>query len=73
MVHSLKLAPLLEGHRGRPALDLRALCHAVAAISELAAENADRLRTLEINPLLVMPHGEGAIVLDAVIETGRGS
>jgi hypothetical protein len=36
-------------------------------VSELAHRNADRLKTIEINPLLVLP--KGAVMLDAVIET----
>ena len=71
MVRELTLAPLLLGHRGRPALDMGALCRAVAALSELAADNADRLVALEVNPILVL--AEGAVVLDAVIETSGAS
>ncbi len=69
MLRELRLAPLLFGHRGRPAADVGALCDAIVAVSRIAAENVGRLRALEVNPLLVMPAGGGAIVLDAVIET----
>jgi acyl-CoA synthetase (NDP forming) len=70
MVASVRAFPLLDGYRGRPKADVDALATAIAAISRLAAANADRLRVLEVNPLLVMPHGRGVIALDAVIETG---
>ena len=39
-----------------------------AKMKELAAANAGTVRTIEVNPLLVMDEGEGVIALDAVIE-----
>jgi len=69
MVASVRAFPLLDGYRGKPKADVDALASAIAAISRLAVANADRLRVLEVNPLLVMPHGRGVIALDAVIET----
>jgi acyl-CoA synthetase (NDP forming) len=69
MVGALKLSPLLTGYRGRPRMDVPALAAAIAAISRLAAANAGHIRTIEVNPILVLPEGEGAVALDAVIET----
>ena len=69
MVRSVRGFPLLDGYRGKPKADVAALARAIAAVSRLAAANADRLQTLEINPILVMPEGQGVIALDAVIET----
>ncbi|MBI2941059.1 MAG: acetate--CoA ligase family protein, partial [Chloroflexi bacterium] len=53
---------LLGGYRGRPALDRRALCRAVARLSQATAD----LPTggVEINPLVVLPEGEGTIAVD---------
>jgi acyl-CoA synthetase (NDP forming) len=70
MVRSVKGFPLLDGYRGKPKADVAALVRAIAGISRLASANADRLRTLEVNPILVMPEGRGVVALDAVIETG---
>lgn len=70
MIGSIRGLPLLEGHRGRPVADREALAEAIVRVSRLAAANADRIRTIEINPLLVLPAGQGAIALDAVVETG---
>lgn len=69
MVKSVKGFPLLDGYRGKPKADIAALVKAIAGISRLATANADRLRTLEVNPILVMPEGRGVVALDAVIET----
>jgi acetate---CoA ligase (ADP-forming) len=62
MLASLRAAPLLAGARGRPALDLDAGARALAALSVVAAGHPE-LAEIEINPLLVMPHG--ALALDA--------
>ncbi len=67
MTRELRLAPLLLGYRGRPAVDVGALCRAIVVISQLAAENAGSVSTVEANPILVMPGEGGAVVLDAVI------
>jgi acyl-CoA synthetase (NDP forming) len=70
MIRSIGGWPLLDGHRGRPAADVDALAQAIVDISRLGAGNADRIRTIEVNPLLILPRGRGAIALDAVVETG---
>lgn len=70
MIRSIRGWPLLDGHRGRPPADVDALAQAIVDISRLAAGNADRIRTIEVNPLLVLPRGRGAVALDAVVETG---
>ncbi len=62
MLRSLRIAPILEGARGRPPLDLAAAATALAALSELAARHPE-LAELEINPLLVTP--DRALALDA--------
>jgi acyl-CoA synthetase (NDP forming) len=62
LLRSLRCAPLLEGARGRPPLDLAAAARAASALSHLAAQ-APWLAELEVNPLLVT--AEGAVGLDA--------
>jgi acyl-CoA synthetase (NDP forming) len=62
LLRSLDGAALLTGARGRPAVDLAAAGHAVAALSRLAAARPD-LAEIEVNPLFVSP--AGAVGLDA--------
>ena len=64
MLRSLKLAPVLEGWRGRPAVDIRAAARVVAAVSRLLLEQPDVVEA-EINPLRVGP--DGALALDALV------
>ena len=56
---------LLQGYRGAPAADLDAVCEAIARISEFAADHADRVAEIDVNPLLARP--DGVIALDALI------
>lgn len=58
----LRVAALLAGARGRPALDVGAAAGALMVLSEVAAEHPE-IAELEINPLLVC--AEGVIALDA--------
>jgi succinyl-CoA synthetase beta subunit len=62
MLRALRIAPLLTGARGRPALDVGAAAAALAALSRVAASHPE-LAELEINPLLVTR--TEAIALDA--------
>lgn len=68
MIDALKGAALLKGARGRPPADLDALAQAISALSIFAASHADRLESVEMNPLLALP--EGCLALDALILTG---
>ena len=65
MLESLKGFKLLQGYRGAPAADLDAVCDAIARISEFAADFADEVEEVDVNPLLARP--EGAVALDALI------
>jgi acetate---CoA ligase (ADP-forming) len=62
LIRSLRGAPLLEGTRGRPPLDIPAAAAAVAAVSRAAAACA-AVAELDVNPLLVLP--QSAVALDA--------
>jgi acetyl-CoA synthetase (ADP-forming) len=64
MIAALRTAPLLSGARGRPALDVTAVADAVVRVSWLAADLGPRLGDLEVNPLIVGRHGEGATAVD---------
>lgn len=69
MLRSLKFWPLLDGYRGRAKLDVDAAADAIVRVSFLAADLGPRLRELDVNPLIVRPAGEGAVVVDAAATT----
>lgn len=66
-LQSLKTWPLLNGYRGKTAGDTDALVAAVAAIAAYGAAHADQLLELDVNPILVLPHGHGVVAVDALI------
>jgi len=67
MIAELRALPLLEGMRGKPPADLDALAAALAKLSRFAASQGPRLKSLDVNPFLVLPQGKGALALDAVV------
>ncbi|WP_064709285.1 acetate--CoA ligase family protein [Rhizobium bangladeshense] len=70
-ISRLKLAKLIYGYRGRPRGDLEATVDAVAAAAEYVVKNAARLEELDINPLMVLPEGQGVAAVDALIRRRR--
>jgi len=68
LIRTLRGAAILTGARGRPPVNVAAAAEAVAALSRLAASRPD-LAEIEINPLLVTPHG--ALALDARALSGE--
>jgi acetyltransferase len=57
MISEVKGAPLLNGYRGRPALDVDALADALTRLSLLIADHADRIAEIDVNPLFVRENG----------------
>jgi succinyl-CoA synthetase beta subunit len=67
MLRSLKGFRLLDGYRGAPKADVCAAARAIAALGEAVLAGGDALREVEINPLLVLPEGKGAVAVDALV------
>lgn len=67
MIREVKGFPLLDGARGRPRCDVPALAEALSRLSLFAAQNADLLDSVDINPFLVLPEGRGAVAVDALV------
>jgi acyl-CoA synthetase (NDP forming) len=70
MLRSLKTYPLLEGYRGSSPLDIDALKDLLLRISALV-EDVGQLAELDLNPVRVLPQGEGCVVLDARMRMTR--
>jgi acyl-CoA synthetase (NDP forming) len=64
MLAALRGAPLLNGARGRPPLDVEAVAEALARLSWLAIDLGPRLGDLELNPVIVGRRGQGAVAVD---------
>lgn len=67
MIHSLKVFPILDGARGRPKADIDAAATAVSALSVFARHHSSAIAEIDINPLVVLPDGQGAVALDALL------
>jgi len=62
MLDELRIAPLLNGHRGRPPVDLDGLVRLISALASAAGAVPD-LEELELNPVFVSP--EAVVAVDA--------
>ncbi|MEU0246837.1 acetate--CoA ligase family protein [Streptomyces sp. NPDC006235] len=71
MLAGLRGRALLDGVRGRPPADLDALVEVVLRVQRMALELGDQLAELDINPLMVLPQGQGAVALDALAVCSR--
>lgn len=66
-LNTLRMAPSLHGYRGRPRADVDAVVVAILAIARYAQDHTTTLFELDVNPLLVMPQGQGVLMVDALI------
>lgn len=66
MLAQLKSLPLLQGWRGRPPADMKALKDTLLRFSELI-DDFPEIDQMEINPLLVLNEGSGCVAVDARI------
>jgi len=67
MIAEIKGIKLLAGARGRPPSDIGALGDALVALSQFAATHADQLHSIDLNPFIVMPQGQGVMALDCLV------
>ena len=65
MIGELRGFPILTGVRGASPYDVDALATVLVGLSKLAASYGGDLESAEINPLRVLPDGQGVVGLDA--------
>ncbi len=65
MMREVKGFPLLDGYRGAPRCDIKAVARTLVTVSKVV-EATDGLKALEINPLIV--YGDGVMAVDARAE-----
>lgn len=63
---TLRIAPLLHGVRGEPAVDIAALCRLAVQVGELVHKAGGAIRSVDLNPVMV--NADGVVVVDALIE-----
>jgi hypothetical protein len=67
LLAELQGAAVLDGVRGAPPADRTALAELMEALSRFAADHADLIEEIDLNPVIVHPQGRGLSVVDALI------
>jgi succinyl-CoA synthetase beta subunit len=68
MISEVASLKALAGYRGRQHGDLDALAKAIVALSQLAHTRNVVVLEAEINPLMVLPKGQGVVAVDALVK-----
>jgi len=63
----LKCAPLFGGFRGAPPADLKAAADVILAVAGMVENDPSSIIELDINPLMLLPEGQGVVAADALI------
>jgi acyl-CoA synthetase (NDP forming) len=66
MVRGIRGYRLLEGYRGHPPADVRAIQEVLLRVSRMV-EDIPEIRELDLNPVFALPPGKGCAVVDARI------
>ncbi len=56
-----------KGYRGAPPCDEASVLAALIALGRLAHDLGDQIESIDINPLVALPDGQGAVALDALV------
>ncbi len=66
-LESLKGCAVFAGVRGAPPADIDALAEMAARLSWLAYDLHDDIAEMDLNPVVVLPAGQGALAVDALV------
>lgn len=69
LIGRLKGAKLLDAVRGQPPSDKAALADLIVKLSQFAADHAEAIAEVDLNPVIVHGEGEGLTIADALIVT----
>jgi acetyltransferase len=67
MIERTSAGRLLKGYRGAPACDEAGVLAALSALGRLADDLHEEIESIDINPLVALPEGQGAVALDALV------
>jgi len=65
-IRALRMAPMLDGFRGAPKMDVEAVATLVGRLGQIVTATPE-IREIDLNPVIVYPIGKAAIALDALI------
>lgn len=66
-----RVSRLLAGYRGAPRCDLDAVVEAVVALGRIALDLEAVIESIDINPFVALPEGQGGLALDALVVLKR--
>lgn len=69
MLEEVKGFPILKGVRGERPSDIKALTDAILRLSQLVTDFPE-IMEMDINPLMVLPEGEGVVAVDVRMTVG---
>jgi len=67
MIGEVAALKALAGYRGKPPGDFEAVARALIALSRLAVADGPAVAEAEVNPLIVLPKGQGVVAVDALV------
>jgi acyl-CoA synthetase (NDP forming) len=71
MIAETTAAKVLAGVRGAPPADVAALAQAIYALGDYAYADRDAIAEIDVNPIKVLPRGQGCVAVDALIVPRR--
>jgi acyl-CoA synthetase (NDP forming) len=67
MIAETKGAALLHPYRGGPGADIQSLVDCLYGLADFARTHAELIAEIDLNPIKVLPKGQGCVVVDALI------
>jgi acyl-CoA synthetase (NDP forming) len=71
LIARTRAGQLMDGYRGSGPLDLEAVVAALVGLGQLAADLGDAVESVDINPFVALPRGQGGLALDAMVVLRR--
>jgi acyl-CoA synthetase (NDP forming) len=67
-LQQLRIAPLLQGARGEPPLDIAAYARMAVALGDAMLGWGSKVASVDVNPVMLFETGAGALAVDALVE-----
>jgi acyl-CoA synthetase (NDP forming) len=71
MIGRTRAGQLMSGYRGSSPLDSEAVVAALVGLGNLALDLKDVVESIDINPFVALPRGQGGLALDALVVLRR--
>jgi acyl-CoA synthetase (NDP forming) len=72
MIDETLAGRVLRGVRGRPPGDIDAVAAALYRLADFAWAGRDAIDEVDLNPIMVLPEGQGCVIVDALIVRAAG-